>query len=133
MYEYDNGFIYMPLDAAQTFFRLPEAVNAIEVFVGNPDNADDARIRLQTALGPSYRTVDWQRSNAAFISAIQPELNVMFLIPPLITVMAAFYVLAAPPLPMTDKDTYIASLRTLGATRGRAPAIFILCAALKSV
>src|SRR3546814_19267079 len=48
MYEYDNGFIYMPLDAAQTFFRLPEAVNALEVFVGTPDNADDARIRLQT-------------------------------------------------------------------------------------
>src|SRR3546814_11216152 len=52
MYEYDNGFIYMPLDAAQTFFRLPEAVTAIEVFVCNPNNADDAPPRLQTGPGP---------------------------------------------------------------------------------
>src|SRR3546814_18163635 len=80
MYEYDNGFIYMPLDAAQTFFRLPEAVNATEVFVGNPDNADDARIRLQTVRGPGYSTVDWQRSNAALLNDIPTQHKVILLL-----------------------------------------------------
>src|SRR3546814_15008539 len=110
----------MPLDAAQTFFRLPEAVNAIEVFVGNPDNADDARIRLQTVLGPGYRTVDWQRSNAAFFSAIQTERNVMFLILSLIIVVAAFNVLSGQTMLVKDTGRDIALLRTMGATPGPA-------------
>ena len=37
MYEYDNSFIYVPLDAAQLFFRLPDAVTSLEVFVADPD------------------------------------------------------------------------------------------------
>jgi lipoprotein-releasing system permease protein len=129
MYEYDNGFIYMPLDAAQRFFRLPEAVNAIEVFVGNPDNADDARSGLQAALGPGYRTVDWQRSNAAFFGAIQTERNVMFMILSLIIVVAAFNVLSGQTMLVKDKGRDIAILRTMGATRGMVMRIFFLSGA----
>jgi lipoprotein-releasing system permease protein len=129
MYEYDNGFIYMPLDAAQRFFRLPEAVNAIEVFVANPDNADAARGNLQTALGPGYRTVDWQRSNAAFFGAIQTERNVMFLILSLIIVVAAFNVLSGQTMLVKDKGRDIAILRTMGATRGTVMRIFFLSGA----
>ncbi|HSV29317.1 MAG TPA: ABC transporter permease, partial [Candidatus Omnitrophota bacterium] len=33
MFEYDSGFIFMPLEAAQTYFRLPNAVTQIEVFL----------------------------------------------------------------------------------------------------
>ena len=129
MYEYDNGFIYMPLEAAQRFFRLPEAVNAIEVFVGDPDNADDARSGLQRALGPGYRTVDWQRSNAAFFGAIQTERNVMFLILSLIIVVAAFNVLSGQTMLVKDKGRDIAILRTMGATRGTVMRIFFLSGA----
>src|SRR3546814_17259510 len=78
MYEYDNGFIYMPLDAAQTFFRLPEAVNPIEVFARTPDNADDATIRLHTALGPGHRTLDWPRHNSPFFRALHTAPNALF-------------------------------------------------------
>ena len=39
MYEYDNSFIYVPLDAAQLFFRLPDAVSDLEVFVADPDQS----------------------------------------------------------------------------------------------
>ncbi len=37
MYEYDNSFIYVPLSAAQIFFRVPDAVSYLQVFVANPD------------------------------------------------------------------------------------------------
>ncbi len=39
-YEYDNSFIYVPLDAAQIFFRLPNAVSYLEVFVTNADQSN---------------------------------------------------------------------------------------------
>ena len=129
MYEYDNGFIYMPLAAAQRFFRLPDAVNAIEVFVGNPDHTTQTRIALQSTLGAGYRTVDWQRSNAAFFSAIQTERNVMFLILSLIIVVAAFNVLSGQTMLVKDKGRDIAILRTMGATRGMVMRIFFLSGA----
>ncbi|HMA16174.1 MAG: lipoprotein-releasing ABC transporter permease subunit [Bacteroidota bacterium] len=129
MYEYDNGFVYMPLESAQRFFRLPEAVNAIEVFVGNPDQAAAASQRLSDVLGPGYRTVDWQRSNAAFFGAIQTERNVMFLILSLIIVVAAFNVLSGQTMLVKDKGRDIAILRTMGATRGMVMRIFFLSGA----
>jgi lipoprotein-releasing system permease protein len=129
MYEYDNGFIYMPLEAAQRFFRVPDAVNAIEVFVGNPDRTDQARAGISGALGPGFRTVDWQRSNAAFFGAIQTERNVMFLILSLIIVVAAFNVLSGQTMLVKDKGRDIAILRTMGATRGMVMRIFFLSGA----
>ncbi|MPZ10440.1 MAG: lipoprotein-releasing ABC transporter permease subunit [Kiloniellaceae bacterium] len=129
MYEYDNGFIYMPLDAAQRFFRLPDSVNAVEIFVGDPDRTTAAHRGLQGALGPGYRTVDWQRSNAAFFGAIQTERNVMFMILSLIIVVAAFNVLSGQTMLVKDKGRDIAILRTMGATRGTVMRIFFLSGA----
>ena len=129
MYEYDNGFIYMPLDAAQRFFRLPDSVNAVEIFVGDPDRTTAVHRGLQGALGPGYRTVDWQRSNAAFFGAIQTERNVMFMILSLIIVVAAFNVLSGQTMLVKDKGRDIAILRTMGATRGTVMRIFFLSGA----
>src|SRR6202011_2785672 len=51
MYEYDNSFIYVPLDAAQLFFRLPDAVTSLEVFLADPDRVREERRLIATALG----------------------------------------------------------------------------------
>ncbi len=133
MYEYDNSFIYMPLEAAQLFFRLPEAVNALEVFVGHPDEASEARYDLQRTLGPGFRTVDWQQTNAGFFNAIQIERNVMALILSLITVVAALNVISGQTMVVKDKGRDIAILRTMGATRGMILRIFLLSGASTGV
>ena len=129
MYEYDNGFLYMPLDAAQLFFRLPESVNAVEVFVGDADEALQARYALQRELGPGFRTVDWQQTNASFFNAIQVERNVMALILSLIIVVAALNVISGQTMLVKDKGRDIAILRTMGATRGMILRIFLLSGA----
>ncbi|WP_299399356.1 lipoprotein-releasing ABC transporter permease subunit [Pelagibius sp.] len=133
MYEYDNSFIYMPLEAAQLFFRLPEAVNALEVFVGHPDEALEARYDLQRTLGPGFRTVDWQQTNASFFNAIQVERNVMALILSLITVVAALNVISGQTMVVKDKGRDIAILRTMGATRGMILRVFLLSGASTGV
>ncbi|HIC80677.1 MAG TPA: FtsX-like permease family protein, partial [Kiloniellaceae bacterium] len=133
MYEYDNSFIYMPLEAAQLFFRLPEAVNALEIFVGHPDEALEARYDLQQTLGPGFRTVDWQQTNASFFNAIQVERNVMALILSLITIVAALNVISGQTMVVKDKGRDIAILRTMGATRGMILRIFLLSGASTGV
>ena len=129
MYEYDSSFVYVPLEAAQVFFRQKGSVNAIEVFVTDPDRIDAVRRAVYEALGPGYRTVDWQRANSSFFNAIQVERNVMFLILTLIILVAAFNIISGQIMLVKDKGRDIAILRTMGATRGMIMRIFLLSGA----
>jgi len=129
MYEYDSRFIYMPLDAAQQFFKTGEGVNAVEVFIANPDKVAAARARILEALGSGYRVVDWKSANASFFNAIEVERNVMFLILTLIILVAAFNIISGQIMLVKDKGADIAILRTMGATRGMIMRIFMLSGA----
>ncbi len=126
MYEYDSGFVYMPIEAAQIFYRMPDQVSALEVFVENPDNLSQARQALQPVVSGSARIWDWQQSNASFFTALQVERNVMFLILTLIIVVAAFNIISGLVILVKNKAPDIAILRTMGATRGTVMRIFFL-------
>jgi lipoprotein-releasing system permease protein len=129
MYEYDNSFIYVPLEAAQVFFRLPDAVNNLEVFVVDPDRMRETRRRIAAALGGQVRIVDWQQANSSLFNAVEIERNVMFLILTLIIVVAAFNIISSMIMMVKDKGRDIAILRTMGASRGAILRIFMLSGA----
>ncbi len=129
MYEHDNNFIYMPLEAAQTFFQLDGAVSMLEVTTDNPDNVRAVRNEVARAIGPGVRLVDWQQMNSSFFTAIQVERNVMFLILTLIILVAAFNVISGMIMLVKDKGRDIAILRTMGATRAMIMRIFLLAGA----
>ncbi|MDJ0607466.1 MAG: lipoprotein-releasing ABC transporter permease subunit [Kiloniellales bacterium] len=133
MFEYDNSFIYMPLEAAQLYFRYPSGVNAVEVFFRNPDEIIDARRQLREVADPTLRIVDWQRANQSFFEAIQVERNVMFLILSLIILVAAFNILSGQYMLVKGKARDIAILRTMGASRGMILRVFFLSGALIGV
>jgi lipoprotein-releasing system permease protein len=129
MFEYDANFVFMPLAAAQAYFRLPDRVTALEVFVDDPDRAANVVRPLAAAVGGLNRVQDWQRANASFFNAIQVERNVMFLILTLIILVAAFNIISSLIMLVKDKGRDIAILRTLGATRGMIMRIFLLSGA----
>jgi lipoprotein-releasing system permease protein len=129
MYEYDNSFIYMPLELAQTFFKLPGSVNAIEVMVTDPDRVDRVRENVQAQMTQSYRLVDWQTANSSFFNAVQVERNVMFLILSLIILVAAFNILSGQYMLVKGKGGDIAILRTMGAPRGLVLRVFFMSGA----
>ena len=95
MFEYDSGFIFMPMQAAQTYFRMPDAVTTLEIFIDDPDKAPQMARQLQQTVGSAGRVHDWQRANSSFFNAIQVERNVMFLILTLIIVVAAFNIISS--------------------------------------
>ncbi len=129
MHEYDSTFIYMPLAAAQLFFRLPDRVNGIEVFAEDADEVRDVRWNIIQVLGQGFRTLDWQQSNSSFFNAIKVERNVMFLILSLIILVAAFNILSGQTMLVKSKGRDIAILRTMGATRGTVLRIFFMSGA----
>lgn len=126
MFEYDVGFVFMPLEAAQLYFRTGEGVTGIEVEIDNADRVDELRPALIRAAGRPLRLVDWQASNAAFFNAVKVERNVMFLILTLIILVAAFNIISGLIMMVKDKGRDIAILRTMGATRGMILRIFLL-------
>jgi lipoprotein-releasing system permease protein len=128
MYEYDSRFVYMPLEAAQIYFQVENAVNYLDVMVDHPDNARDRATAIRTATG-ARNILDWQQSNSSFFTAIQVERNVMFLILTLIIVVAAFNIISSLIMLVKDKGRDIAILRTMGATRGMVMRIFLLSGA----
>ena len=130
MFEYDSGFVFLPLEAARTFFGLPDdAVTTLEIFVEDPDRVREyAADIIQVAPGAG-RLHDWQQANASFFNAIQVERNVMFLILTLIILVAAFNIISSLIMLVKDKGRDIAILRTMGATRGMIMRVFLLSGA----
>jgi lipoprotein-releasing system permease protein len=129
MYEYDSTFVYLPLKAAQIFFKTGDRVTAIETFVTNPDNVPATRKAIKDSLKRPYRLYDWQQANSHFFKALQVERNVMFLILTLIIIVAAFNIISSLIMLVKDKGSDIAILRTMGATRGSVMRVFVISGA----
>lgn len=129
MYQYDSGYVFLPLDAAQLYFKVPDAATAIEIMAKSPDNIDGVLRGLDKTLGPGYRLTDWQRAHAEFFNAVEVERNVMFLILTLIIIVAAFNIISGQIMMVKDKGRNIAIMRTMGASRGTILRIFLLSGA----
>lgn len=130
MNEYDTSYVFLPLEAAQTFFQKEGAVTQIEVTVADPERVGAIYPELRRILaGFDAYPMDWQQSNNSFFAAVQVEQNVMFLILTLIILVAAFNVVSSLIMMVKDKTRDIAVLRTMGAPRGSVMRIFLMCGA----
>jgi lipoprotein-releasing system permease protein len=128
--EADTSFVFLPLSAAQVFFRMPDAASQIEVMTADPDRVAGVNRAIRAALaGLPVRVVDWTQSNNSFFAAVEVERNVMFLILTLIILVAAFNIVSSLIMMVKDKTRDIAVLRTLGAGRGAVMRIFLMCGA----
>ncbi len=129
MYEYNSSFIFMPLESAQVFFQLPNAVSSLEVFIQNPDRLDEMRRAVTLAVEGLGQVYDWRDLNSSFFNALQVERNVMFLILTLIILVAAFNIISSMIMLVKDKTHDIAIMRTMGATKQNMMKIFMLTGA----
>ncbi|MCL8381896.1 MULTISPECIES: lipoprotein-releasing ABC transporter permease subunit [Xanthobacter] len=129
MSEYDSAFVFMPLPEAQAYFNRNGDVNAIEVYLDNPDDVGELRAAIQSAAERPVYLVDWRVRNATFFGALQVERNVMFLILTLIVLVAALNIVSGLIMLVKDKGHDIAILRTMGATQGSIMRIFFITGA----
>jgi len=129
MFEFDNSVVFMPLAAAQSYFRLDDRVSQIELKVTNPDAVARPRAAVAATLAPGQSVFDWQQANRSFFNALQVERNVMFLILTLIILVAAFNIISGLIMLVKDKGADIAILRTMGTTRGAIMRIFFIAGA----
>lgn len=126
MYEYDSGYIFMPLETAQKYLNIPNSVTHIDLFLRDPEDTTDVRDALTRLLPDGFVVRDWRELNRGFVGALQVESNVMFLILMLIVIVAAFNIVSSLVMLVKDKSKDIAVLRTFGVSRRSMMKIFIL-------
>ena len=126
MYEYDNGYIFMPLETAQKYLNIENSVTHIDLFLTNAEDSERVVNALDNLLPDGFIVRDWRDLNRGFVGALQVESNVMFLILMLIVIVAAFNIISSLVMLVKDKNKDIAVLRTFGVSRKSMMKIFIL-------
>ena len=129
MSEYDQLFIYMPLEQAQLFFAREGMVDVVEIRVADPDRAPAMKAAIAELAGPVAIVTDWTQRNASFWNALKIERSVMRLILMLIVAIAAMNIISGLVMLVKNKGRDIAILRTMGAGRGAILRIFFMAGA----
>ncbi len=129
MSEYDQTFVFMPLQESQLYFNLGNTVSGLEVMVRDPDHVIELAGPVARAAGSFARIVTWQDLNSSLFSALEVERNVMFLILTLIILVAALNIVSGLIMLVKDKSGDIAILRTMGAAKGAVMRVFLIAGA----
>ncbi len=126
MYEYDSGYVFMPLATAQKYLNIGKSVTHIDLFLKDANDTNAVRDALGRLLPDGFVVRDWRDLNRGFVGALQVESNVMFLILMLIIIVAAFNIVSSLVMLVKDKSKDIAVLRTFGVSRKSMMKIFVL-------
>jgi lipoprotein-releasing system permease protein len=114
MYEYDNSYVFVALDKAQSLAGLGDGVTGIEVKTADRWQAAGVASRLVGALGWPYRTVDWEEQNHSLFQALKLEKLGMGVILLLIVLVAAFNIVSTLTMVVADKTKEIGILKAMG-------------------
>jgi lipoprotein releasing system, transmembrane protein, LolC/E family len=126
IYAYDSGMAYINLGDAQRLYGLNQGVTGLRMQIKDPFAAPAFAARLQQQLGAAFYIQDWTQTHENFFKALSMEKLVMFVILSLIIAVAAFNIVATLVMVVTDKETDIAILRTIGATPHSIMLIFMV-------
>jgi lipoprotein-releasing system permease protein len=129
MYEFDSGLALINLDDAKKLYRL-DGVSGVRLKLDDLYAAPAVAREIAGRLAVDAEVRDWTMSHANFFRAVQIEKRVMFIILTLIIAVAAFNIVSAQVMTVTDKQADIAILRTLGAAPSSIMVIFMIQGAL---
>lgn len=131
-YEYDSGLALIHVDDAARLFRT-EGPTGVQLKLRDVHEARRVAAELKDVMGPQILVRDWTRSNANWFDAVQIEKRLMSIILTLIVAVAAFNLVSTLVMTVTDKQSDIAILRTLGASPRSIMGIFIVQGAVSGV
>ena len=130
MFEYDSGLALIHLEDAQKLYGMGESASGVRLKLHDLFQSREVTRDLITRLRGDLYVSDWTRSHANYFRAVQIEKTMMFIILLLIVAVAAFNIVSTLVMAVTDKQSDIAILRTLGASPGGIMKIFIVQGAL---
>ena len=125
IFQYDETFIVMPMEDAQTLLMLGDQVGMIEVQVDDPDDVGQILAPLLPMVQGKAVVADWRQMNSALFEALEVERIAMFVVLCIIILVAAFNIASSLIMLVRAKTRDIAILRTMGASRKSMLKIFM--------
>lgn len=126
-FEYDSGLALIHMADAQKLYRMESSqVSGVRLKLHDLFNAPRVVRDLSLMVSDDHYLSDWTHQHANYFRAIQIEKRMLSLILALIIAVAAFNIVSTLVMAVTDKQSDIAILRTLGASPGSIMKIFIV-------
>ena len=132
MFEFDSGLALINIEDAEKLYRL-EHPTGVRLKLDDMFAAPRVAAEILRTMPMDVEVRDWTQNHANFFRAVAIEKRVMFIILTLIVAVAAFNIVSAQVMVVTDKQADIAILRTLGAAPSSIMAIFMVQGALIGV
>jgi lipoprotein-releasing system permease protein len=125
MHEFDSALALIHMNDAFRLFRK-QGPTGLRLKTNNILRAPTISREVAAQLPGRYWVVDWTQRHANFFRALKTEKTVMFVILLLIVAVAAFNIISTLVMMVSDKQSDIAVLRTLGASPSSILKIFII-------
>ena len=126
VYDYDQRFVVMPMQDAQTLLLSGDSVGMIEVQVDDPDRAAQVLEPITKKYAGRAVVTDWKTINSSLFEALAVERVAMFVVLSIIVLVAVFNILSSLIMLVRAKTRDIAILRTMGATRRSLLKVFVV-------
>ena len=133
-FENDGALALIHVDDAAKLLRMPpDSVGGVRMKLNDMDRAWQVAQDISTGLSGSYRVRDWSQERGNLFQAVKTEKTVMWVILSLIIAVAAFNIISTLVMVVTDKQSDIAILKTMGATPGTIMRVFMIQGSLIGV
>lgn len=128
---YDKSVAYIHLNDAAELFELGKLVTGLRVQINDIFQANEVTQEIVDAsTDESFIITNWTTQHATFFKALQLQKTMLFLVLLLIIGVAAFNLVSSLIMIVTDKQSDIAILRTLGMSPAKVMKVFIIQGAL---
>ncbi len=125
IYDYDQAYVVMPMQDAQTLLLTGDSIGMIEVKTDDADKVTETLAPLSKKLAGQAVVSDWKTINASLFEALAVERVAMFVVLSIIVLVAVFNILSSLIMLVRAKTRDIAIMRTMGATRRSLMKIFV--------
>ena len=124
--EHDGLLAMIHIKDAQILTRKGDRVSALRISTNNVLEAQWTAYELRNQLDDRYSVGDWHYTHGSLFKAIRMEKTMMGVLLTLIVAVAAFNIITTLVMVVSDKQSDIAILRTLGASPLSIMKIFIV-------
>jgi lipoprotein-releasing system permease protein len=126
-FENDGALAMVHIEDAGKLLRLPPGeIGGIRLKLVDMDQAWQVARDISSELEGNYRVRDWSQERGNLFQAVRTEKTVMWVILSLIIAVAAFNIISTLVMVVTDKQSDIAILKTMGASSGRIMRVFMI-------
>ena len=130
VHEYDTTMALIHIDDAAKMFRYRDAVTGVRIKLSRPFEApeigSELKLNLSAVTTTPIEVVDWTETNVNLFRALKTEKIVMFIILALTIAVAAFNLVSILVMVVSEKNSEIAILQTLGMTKKKILVVFFL-------